>query len=64
MSVDKIIVLLHPDGEGKSQEYKMTVAKAEKMLNSRTTSKKWDFKDEKTKFVPGKDGKKGTIQIG
>lgn len=61
---DKTIILTHPDGEGKAKEFPMTVAKAEKIFNCRTSSKKWKFKDEKTKFVKGVDGKKGTIKIG
>lgn len=55
---DKIVILIFPDTEGKNkQEYPMSIAKAEKMLNCRTTSKKWAFKDEKIKFVKTEDDK-------
>ncbi len=54
MDKEKVIILIHPDGEGKPKEFKMTIAKAEKMLKCRTTSKKWKLKDEK---LSRKDGK-------
>ncbi len=61
MSTDKKIILVHPDADQKPVEYSMTIAKAEKMLSCRTTSKKWKFKDDKIKKT-AKDGKV-TIQV-
>lgn len=59
MADQKTVVLTHPDAAGKAKGYKMDIAKAEKMLNCRTTSKKWGFKDDKIKFVKTKDEKTG-----
>lgn len=62
---DQKIVLIHPDAAGKAKDYKMDIAKAEKMLNCRTTSKAWKIKDEKIKLVKTKDEKTGknTVKI-
>lgn len=47
----KSLILTHPNGEGQKKEYTMSISTAEKMLNCRTTSKKWEFKNDKIKFV-------------
>ena len=59
MADQKTVVLTHPNEAGQKQDHKMDIAKAEKMLNCRTTSKKWGFKDDKIKFVKTKDEKTG-----